>query len=82
MVREGKKLDFDLELEQSLSWNLSYIDPNYDFLGNSLNYYLSSERMINQIKVMKIHLSARIGTAFEQYKDIYTNLRLMQVMMI
>ena len=33
--------------------------------------------MINQIKVMKIlFISAGIGTAFEQYKDVYATLGL------
>ena len=28
---------------ESLSGILNYSDPNYDFLGNTLNYYVSSE---------------------------------------
>ena len=40
---EGKKLGFDMELDQeSLRGTISYTNPNYDFLGNSLSYSLSS----------------------------------------
>ena len=40
----GKSVKFDLEVDsESLSGVLNYNDPNYDFLGNSLNYSISSE---------------------------------------
>ena len=40
---EGKNVSFDLDVDQeSLRGTLSYTDPNYDFLGNALNYSLSS----------------------------------------
>ena len=40
---EGKKVNFELEVDaESLSGTFNYLDPNYDFLGNSINYYLSS----------------------------------------
>ena len=43
MVGEGKKLNFEVEVdEESLSGTISYTNPNYDFLGNSINYYLGS----------------------------------------
>ena len=32
--------------------------------------------MINQIKDMKIHFSGKIGTSFEQYKDVRVSLGL------
>ena len=36
---EGKQLDFAVDFdEESLSGRLNFTDPNYDFLGNSLNY--------------------------------------------
>ena len=39
---QGKKVDFDIEVNQeSISGELNFTDPNYDFLGNSLNYYLA-----------------------------------------
>ena len=40
----GKAISFDIEVDsESLSGVVSYNDPNYDFLGNSINYFLSSE---------------------------------------
>ena len=40
---EGKIVGFDLQVdEESLAGTLKYVDPNYDFLGNAINYYLSS----------------------------------------
>ena len=52
---EGKQVGFDIDIdEESLAGTLSYLDPNYDFLGNSIRYSVSSTKMINQIKVMKI----------------------------
>ena len=52
----GQAVSFDLEVDsESLTGTLNFNDPNYDFLGNSFNYYLSSETMTNQTKVMKIH---------------------------
>ena len=75
---EGKRVDFSIEVDaESLSGVLSYTDPNYDFLGNSINYSLSSTNndKPNQGYENSI-VSAEINTAFEQYKDIYTNLGL------
>ena len=75
---EGKKLDFNLASDsESLSGTISYNDPNYNFLGNSINYYVSSKDndkpdsgYENTVVV------AGIGTAFEQYKNIYIDLSL------
>ena len=51
---EGKSLEFDVQLDdESIVGGLTFSDPNYDFLGNSLYYYLKMNKMINQIKVMK-----------------------------
>ena len=51
---EGKSLAFDIQLdEESIAGFINYMDPNYDFLGNSISYSISSEKMINQIKVMR-----------------------------
>ena len=39
---EGKSLAFDIAFdEESLSGELIYSDPNYDFLGNSLYYSIA-----------------------------------------
>ena len=41
---KGTRLNFELEVdEESLGGTLNYTDPNYNFLGNSINYFISSE---------------------------------------
>jgi len=68
---EGKALSFDLELDQeSVAGTFSFVDPNHDFLGNTLRYSLSSERndKPNQGYENAI-VSASVGTAFEQYRN-------------
>ena len=40
----GKAVEFQVDVdEESLAGVLSLTDPNYDNLGNSLNYFLRSE---------------------------------------
>ncbi len=73
---QGKKLNFQIELDQeSLSGTLNFTDPNYDFLGNSLNYFVSSSTndKPNQGYENKI-INAGLNTTFEQFKDIYATL--------
>ena len=42
---EGKIVGLDLEIdEESLQGTLRYTNPNYDFLGNSINYSVSSQK--------------------------------------
>ena len=42
---EGKNLAFDIQLdEESLAGELTYSDPNYDFLGNSIYYSISNAK--------------------------------------
>ncbi len=73
---EGKNVGFDLELDQdSIKGELSYTNPNYDLLGNSLKYRLFSTSNDKPEQGYENSLfGASISTAFEQYKDIYTNL--------
>ena len=75
---EGKNVSFDLDVrEESLKGTLNYLDPNYDFLGNSLNYTLSSVQNDKPDQGYENTIvSAGIGTAFEQYKDIFAKLGL------
>ena len=75
---EGKNVGFDIEVDsESLSGTLSYNDPNYDFLGNSINYYLSSETNDKPDQGYENNVvSAGIGTSFEQYKDVDLSLGL------
>ncbi len=69
---QGKKLGFDIEVdEESLSGQLSYTDPNYDFLGNEISYYISSEDNDKPNQGYENTLiSSGINTSFEQYKDV------------
>ena len=54
---EGKNVGFNIEIDQeSVKGTLNYTNPNYDFLGNALRYYLTSETNDQPIKVMKILL--------------------------
>ena len=73
---EGKKLDFNISTDsESLSGTINYTDPNYNFLGNSLNYFVSSTENDKPDQGYENTLfSAGINTGFEQFKDIYTNL--------
>ena len=75
---EGKSLGFDIEINaESLAGTVSYADPNYDFLGNSLNYSLSSQKNDKPDQGYEnsvVTLSA--GTAFEQYKNVRASLGL------
>ena len=75
---QGKEVGAEVEItSESVRGSLNYTDPNYDLLGNSLRYQLSSiandkpdQGYENRI------ISAGIGTGFEQYKDFFTYLNL------
>ena len=75
---EGKQLGFDLEVDkESLAGTFSYLNPNYDFLGNSIFYSLRSEK--NDVPTRGYEnsiISAEVATSFEQYKDIDLSLGL------
>ena len=75
---EGKSLALDLTLdEESLAGFVTYQDPNYNFLGNSLYYKFSSEKndKPNQGYENSV-VSVSAGTAFEQYKNVDVSLGL------
>lgn len=74
----GKSVKFDLEVDsESLSGVLNYNDPNYDFLGNSLNYSVSSETNDKPDQGYENSLiSFGIGTSFEQYRNVNLSLGL------
>ena len=76
MAWRRKKLDLIFQLTQSLyQGTINYTDPNYNFLGNSLNYFVSSTQNDKPDQGYENTLfAAGINTSFEQYKDIYTNL--------
>ncbi len=75
---EGKNVSFDIEVdEESLKGALSYTNPNYNFLGNSLSYSLSSTTNDKPDQGFENTIvNAGIGTSFEQYKDIFAKLGL------
>ncbi len=75
---EGKRVGFDVTIDQdSLKGTISYSDPNYDFLGNAINYSLSSTTNDKPNQgYSNTLLSGGIDTSFEQYKDIFVNLGL------
>ncbi len=75
---EGKSLAFDVAFdEESLSGELIYSNPNYDFLGNSLYYSIAnvSNDKPDQGYENSI-ISGSIGTSFEQYRDLNVDLGL------
>ncbi len=75
---QGKEIGFDIDVnEESLSGTLSYSDPNYNFLGNSIDYSVSSTKNDKPDQGYENSiLSAGVSTAFEQYKDLYLNVGL------
>ena len=51
---------------------LTVTDPNYNFSGNSLNYYLTSTTNDKADSGFKNSIIASgLGTTFEQYRDLY-----------
>ena len=74
----GKSVAFELELdEESIAGVINYNDPNYDFLGNSLNYFLRSESNDKPDQGYENSIiSAGVGTSFEQYQDLTASLGL------
>ena len=75
---KGLTVGFEIELDkESLSGVLRYSDPNYDFLGNAISYYVSSESndMPDQ-GYENSTVSTGISTSFEQYKNVIASLGL------
>ena len=73
---EGKKVSFDVELsEESLKGEVSYENPNYNLLGNSLKYSLTNVTNDKPDQGYENTLvSAGVGTSFEQFKDTFTSI--------
>ena len=69
---EGKSVNFAADIDdESLSGILSYNDPNYNFLGNSLTYSVSSETNDKPDKGYEnTVVGTGVSTSFEQYKDV------------
>ncbi len=75
---EGKKVDFSIDTdEESLQGRIDYINPNYNFLGNSVGYSLYSENNDKPNQGYENSLiGAGINTRFEQYENIFARLGL------
>ena len=73
---EGKNVGFNIEIDQeSVKGTLNYTNPNYDFLGNAIRYYLTSETNDQPDQGYEnTIIGAGISTTFEQYNDVYTTL--------
>ena len=75
-IGSGRSVEFILDLdEESLSGTISMVDPNYDYLGNSINYFLKSESNDKPDQGYENSvISAGVGTSFEQYKNLDVSL--------
>ena len=73
---EGKRVNFSIEVsEDTLKGEINYQNPNYDLLGNSINYNLTNVTNDKPDQGYENKLfSTGISTSFEQFKNIYTNL--------
>ena len=73
---EGKNVGFNIEIDQeSVKGTLNYTNPNYDFLGNAIRYYVTSENNDQPDQGYEnTIIGAGISTTFEQYNDVYTTL--------
>ena len=75
---KGQSLSFEVEVDaESLGGELVFSDPNYDFLGNSINYSIASESNDKPDQGYENTVnSVGVGTSFEQYDDLRVNLGL------
>ncbi len=75
---QGKSVGIEIQAdEESLLGDFRYTDPNYNFLGNSVTYSISSEKNDKpDLGFENSIVAAGIGTSFEQYKDVKVRLGL------
>ena len=75
---QGKRVKAQADIdEESISGVLSFFDPNYNFLGNGLNYYISSQTSDKPDQGYENSLvTLGLGTSFEQYRNVEANLGL------
>ena len=75
---KGQVLNFEFEVDaESVSGALIFSDPNYNFLGNSINYSISNEKNDKPDQGYENTVtSIGVGTSFEQYQDLRLNLGL------
>lgn len=76
---QGKKIGFDIDVdEESLAGTLTYSDPNYNYLGNAIDYSISSTKNDKPDQGYENSIiAAGINTAFEQYEDTFFNVGLL-----
>ena len=71
----GKGINLTTSLDvsaESLSGTLAVNDPNYNFSGNSLNYFVQNTSNDKPDSGFKNNITTTgIGTSFEQYNNIY-----------
>ncbi len=75
---EGKKLDFILDTDnESLEGRINYINPNYNFMGNSIGFSLFSQSNDRPNQGYENSLiGTSVNTRFEQYDSLFANLGL------
>ena len=75
---EGKKVALDFELSaESVKGQFTYTNPNYDLLGNSIQYSLTNTSNDKPDQGYENStLGAGIGTGFEQYNNLFASLGL------
>jgi outer membrane protein insertion porin family len=75
---EGKKVALDFELTaESLKGQFTFSDPNYDLLGNSLQYSIVNTTNDKPDQGYENStIGAGVGTGFEQYNNVFANLGL------
>jgi outer membrane protein insertion porin family len=73
---EGKKVALDFELTaESLKGQFTYTNPNYDLLGNSIQYSLTNTTNDKPDQGYENStIGFGIGTGFEQYNNVFANL--------
>ena len=75
---EGNTVGFDFTIRpDSIKGRLDFTNPNYDFLGNTINYFISSTSNDKPDQGYENTINgAGISTSFEQFRDIYASLGL------
>ena len=76
---EGKSLSWCTNRQSGI---LRYTNPNYDYLGNSISYNISSESNDKPNQGYENSTTVGVGTGFEQYRDLRVNLGINAVTMI
>ena len=75
---EDKNLNFEVEYDkESLAGTVNFTNPNYDFLGNAINYYIGSSSNDKPDQGYEnTVITSGVNTSFEQYKNIFASIGL------